>query len=238
MFFQAGRIVQAYGSLTAKVTLVDCINESGRRIHPSGSPREIRTGPVFYPALSGEEECWFALYVQVNHEREVTRRLEQREIECYMPLMECWSKRRDRRKKILLPVFPGYLFVRAVLDNYTNVHILKTPGALSILRNSEGPIPVPDYQIDSLKTLLGTSEPLQPHHYLNDGDWVVVIRGALAGCRGILLRQDRKKGRLVVSIDIIRQAVSVQLNVEDVEPTSPPKPALWMATSGSETHFR
>jgi transcription termination/antitermination protein NusG len=168
------------------------------------------------------EESWFALYVQVNHEREVTKRLEQRDINAFLPLIECWSKRRDRRKKVSLPLFPGYLFVRTVLDNTTHVHILKTPGALTLIGNSEGPLAIPPYQIQSLQTMLRSPEPIQLNPYLKKGDWVHVIRGPLAGCMGILLRQNPKKGRLIVSVDIICRSVCVELDMEDVEPIAAP----------------
>lgn len=179
-------------------------------------------GPISFPKLTGAEDAWFALYVQVNHEKEVLKRLDNKEISCFLPLMECWSKRLDRRKKIQVPLFPGYVFVYTVLDNYTNLNILKTPGALNILRNSEGPLPIPDYQIDNLRTLICSTQPLSLHDYLKEGDWVQVMRGPLAGCIGILNRLDRKRGRLIVSVDIIKKSVSVELDTEDVEPIPPP----------------
>jgi len=186
----------------------------------SQSEAELK-GPVLFPKLTGVEPAWFALYVQVNHEKEVAKRLEQKSIECFLPLMESWSKRRDRRKKIQLPLFPGYVFVQTILDNYTNVNILKTPGALTILRNSEGALPIPDYQIENLKTVLASPEKLNLHPYLKEGDWVQVVSGHLSGCFGILLRQNPRKGRLVVSIDLIQKSVSVELDIEDVKPIEP-----------------
>ena len=81
--------------------------------------------------------------MQVNHEKEVVKRLEQKEVGCFLPLMETWSKRRDRRKKIQLPMFPGYVFVHVLLDSYVQLTIVKTPGALSLLHNSEGPLSIP-----------------------------------------------------------------------------------------------
>jgi transcription antitermination factor NusG len=166
-------------------------------------------------------EDWYAVYVQVNHEKEVTKRLEQKEISCFLPLMETWSKRLDRRKKIQVPFFPGYVFVNVVLDSYANLNILKTPGALTILRNSEGPLSIPRYQIENLQTIVNSAQPLSTHSYLKEGDWVRVVRGPLTGCMGILNRLDAKKGRLVVSVDIIKKSVSVELDTEDVEPTDP-----------------
>ncbi len=169
-------------------------------------------------------EEWYALYVQVNHEKEVIKRLEGKEIACFLPLMECWSKRLDRRKRIHVPLFPGYVFVHVVLDNQTNLTIVKTPGALNLLRNSEGPLSIPPYQIENLETMLKAEQPFSAHAYLREGDWVQVARGPLQGCIGILNRLDPKRGRLVVSVDIIRKSVAVELDMEDVEPTLPPKP--------------
>ncbi|MGC9195678.1 MAG: transcription termination/antitermination protein NusG [Syntrophobacteraceae bacterium] len=163
-------------------------------------------------------EQWFALYVQVNHEKEVAKRLEQKEMCCFLPLMETWSKRRDRRKRIQLPMFPGYLFIHVLLDNSANLTIVKTPGALRLLQNSEGPLSIPSYQIENLRTLLLSEKPLELHSYLKVGCLVRVVRGPLTGCVGILKRSDPKRGRLVVGVDIIKQSVAVELDLEDVEP--------------------
>lgn len=174
-----------------------------------------------HPLAPGEQE-WYALYVQVNHEKEVARKLEQKAICSFLPLLESWSKRQDRRKKVLLPLFTGYVFVHVLLDNHANLEIVKTPGALNILRNSEGPLSIPPYQIENLQTMIRYSHALLTHPYLQEGQWVRVVRGPLCGCIGILNRLDARRGRLVVSIDIIKKSVSVELDMEDVEPSDPP----------------
>jgi len=179
-----------------------------------------RPGRLLYDAETAKE--WYALYVQVNHEREVVKRLEQKEVACFLPLMGTWSKRRDRRKRIQLPMFPGYVFVHVCLDSYVNLTIVKTPGALNLLHNSEGPLTIPSYQIENLRTMIDSAQSLEAHNYLREGEWVQVVRGPLAGCIGILNRVDPKRGRLVVSVDIIKKSVSVELDVEDVEPALPP----------------
>ena len=165
---------------------------------------------------------WYALYVQVNHEKEVVKRLELKEVDCFLPLMETWSKRRDRRKKIQLPMFPGYVFVHTLLDSNVHLIVVKTPGALTLLHNSQGPLSIPSYQIENLRTMVNAIRPIEIHPYLRQGDWVHVVRGPLAGCIGILNRVDPHKGRLIVSVDIIKKSVSVELDLEDVEPTLPP----------------
>jgi transcription antitermination factor NusG len=160
------------------------------------------------------------VYAQVRHEGRVYSRLLAKSFECLFPQMERWSRRRDRRKRIQVPIFPGYLFVRSALDNQEHVRILQTPGVVSLVRNKDGPLPVPENQIESLKTLLGSKEVLTSFPYLRTGMYVRVVNGPLCGCEGILVRKRTGKSRLVVAIDIIQQAVCVELNEEDVEPIS------------------
>jgi transcriptional antiterminator NusG len=162
--------------------------------------------------------AWYAVYAQVRHESKVHSRLLAKSFDCLLPQMERWSKRRDRRKKIQVPIFPGYLFVRALLDNYEQVKILQTPGVVRIVRNEEGPLPVPESQMSSLITLLSNASVVKVHPYLNEGMRVRIVNGPLYGCEGILFRKKHEKSRLVVAIDIIQQAVSVELNEDDVEP--------------------
>lgn len=203
---------------SSKVSISEAIKSE-----PLRGVASMRAGPVFYPPLTGTRRSWFALYVQVNHEKEVTRILQQKHLEPFLPLHECWSKRKDRRKKLSLPLFPGYLFVNTVLDNHTHVEILKVPGALKIIGNSEGPIPIPDFQIESLRTVIESPVPFSLYNKMREGDWVQVVRGPLTGCIGTLVRQNFSKGRLVISIDIVCKAVSVELDIEDVEPIEPPQ---------------
>jgi transcription antitermination factor NusG len=105
-----------------------------------------------------------------------------------------------------------------VLDNYQQVKILQTAGVVRIVRTKDGPLPVPDRQMNSLITLLGNASVLTTHPYLNEGMRVKIVNGPLYGCEGILVRKKNEKARLVVAIDIIQQAVSVELSEEDVEP--------------------
>ena len=164
--------------------------------------------------------AWYAIYAQVRHESKVHSRLLAKSFECLLPQMERWSRRRDRRKKIQVPIFPGYLFVRSSLDNYEQLKILQTPGVVRIIRNEDGPLPVTDSQMSSLITLLSNATVLTVHPYLKEGMLVRIVNGPLYGCEGILVRKKHEKSRLVVAIDIIQQAVSVELNEDDVEPIS------------------
>ena len=82
--------------------------------------------------------------------------------------MEVWSKRKDRRKKIMIPMFPGYLFVETpTLDNYLRLDILKTFGVVQILGKARGaePIPVPDEKIDAIRRIIESRVEVQQLQY-------------------------------------------------------------------------
>jgi transcription antitermination factor NusG len=190
------------------------------------SPAEAERGktdtaqPLLTAVRTPIEAAWYAVYAQVRHEGKVHSRLLAKSFECLFPQMERWSRRRDRRKKIRVPIFPGYLFVHTCLDNQEHVRIRQTPGVVSLVRNKDGPLPVPESQINSLKILLGGKEFVTSYPYLRADMYVRVVNGPLRGCEGILIRKHARKSRLVVAIDIIQQAVSVELNEEEVEPVS------------------
>jgi transcription termination/antitermination protein NusG len=197
---------------------------------PTNVTEESRSGFIrqegllewrFVPLLTGPDPAWFAVYVQVNHEKEVAYRLQMKTLEAFVPLQECWSKRRDRRKRLYLPLFPGYVFIRTVLDNSVHAEVVKTPGAVWIIRNSAGPLPIPDHQMESLQRLLAHPQVLVTGPLIHEGDLVRVCNGPLTGCIGVLVRSKRAKGRLVVNLDIIQQSVGVELDVEDVEAVKP-----------------
>lgn len=56
-------------------------------------------------------ENWYAVRTKSRHEQKVKDRLLNKSFKTFLPLMETWSKRKDRKKKILRPLFTGYLFI-------------------------------------------------------------------------------------------------------------------------------
>jgi transcription antitermination factor NusG len=99
------------------------------------------------------------------------------------------------------------------------VTVLAAHGVVQILGNHEGPILVPDSEIEAVRLLVESTLPYDPHPYLTEGMAVEVIRGPLAGLRGILLRKGAR-ARLVIGVALIQQGASVELDALDVSPVS------------------
>ena len=163
---------------------------------------------------------WYAVYTRSRHEQKANERLLEKKVETFLPLIERWSRRKDRRKRIHIPLFPGYLFVRTLLGAKNHLEILKTDGVVRILGNNENPIPIPDEQIHAIQSLIRNGVAIERHPYLKEGMKVRVVNGPLTGIEGILLKTQAKRNRLVISVDLLQESVSVEMDDRDIEPIS------------------
>jgi transcription antitermination factor NusG len=160
---------------------------------------------------------WYALRTRSRHEKHVQEQLAAKGIEPFLPLVERWSRWKDRRKRVAFPLFPGYCFARFPLAE--RVAVLSARGVVQILGTQDGPVPVPDPEIEAVRRLVTSTLPYDPHPYLQEGMLVEVVRGPLAGLQGVLLRKGAR-ARLVIGVRLIRQGASVELDALDVRPVS------------------
>jgi len=163
---------------------------------------------------------WYCIHTRSRHEEVVYERFADKRIEAFLPKLEVWSRRKDRRKKIQKALFPGYLFVHDPLDPHHRLEILKTPGVVKILGNEKGPVPVPESQIESIKTILDGKSAVTPFPYLREGQLVRVVEGPLKGSEGFLLKIKEGKEKLIISVDLLQRSVAVEIHGASVEPVS------------------
>lgn len=158
---------------------------------------------------------WFAVYTLSCREKQVSRHFEVHAIEHFLPVTK--SLRRWKNGCNVLveePLFPGYLFVR--IDRSARTQVLGVPGVHSIVGTGKDPIPLPQFEIETLRQSIDHLK-IEPHHYLNVGEKATVLRGPLAGMTGIVLR--KKNGlRFVLSLDLIMKSVAVEVDATDLKP--------------------
>ncbi len=114
---------------------------------------------------------------------------------------------------VSFPLFPGYCFAR--FASHDRLTIFTAVGAVQILGINGHPTPIPECEIQAVRQLMTSTLPFDPHPYLKEGMEVEVIRGPLAGLRGLLVRKE-SRARVVVAIHLIQQAASVELDAADV----------------------
>jgi transcription elongation factor/antiterminator RfaH len=158
---------------------------------------------------------WFALYTRPRHEKQVFEDLADRGIEAFLPTFKVRRRWSDRYKVVEEPLFKNYLFVRLNLDRYRET--LRPSGAVSLVKFDERPAEIPDVEVESIRRLVLSELPYNPHPYLKVGRRVRVKSGPLEGCEGILTR---KKGlaRLVLSINLLQQSVVAEVDADCIEP--------------------
>jgi transcription antitermination factor NusG len=157
---------------------------------------------------------WYAVHTRSRHEDRSCELLLQKAIHAFLPKMEVWSKRKDRRKKIMIPMFPGYLFVEtAILDNYLRLDILKTFGVVQILGKARGaePIPVPDEKIDAIRRIIESRVEVQQLQYPKVGEPARIMDGPFKGVEGLVISTDYAKELFVISIELLQRSVAIKL---------------------------
>jgi transcription antitermination factor NusG len=163
------------------------------------------------------KQHWSAIHVNSRHEFKVLERLKGIGIETFLPIVERLSKWKDRKKLITFPLFSGYMFVHIAEGNNNTLPVRKIKGVVRFLGMVPNePEPIPDDQIISLQRLVESKKDLDPYPYLKEGQMVRVKNGPLEGVEGILIER-RGKHSLILSVDIIRQGVSLKIDASEVE---------------------
>ena len=162
------------------------------------------------------EPAWYAVWTRSRHEQVVREQLERKGLEAFLPTITRWSRWKDRKKQIDWPLFPGYCFARFI--GADRLPVLKCTGVVNIVSFDGKPAPIPDIELDSIRLLVGSDLQYDPCPMINEGMMVEVVHGPLKGVVGRLMRKDAPKARLVLSVDLIGQAVSVEVDAADVKP--------------------
>ncbi len=159
---------------------------------------------------------WFALYTKSRHEKLLDRELNKRGIETFLPLRKIMSHWSDRKKLIEEPLFKSYLFVHAPLSQRWTV--LNVPGAVCFIgKSAEEALEVPERDILTVRQFVEEEIQIDPFPYLKQGDRVYIRSGPFKGVEGFIVRKD-KHCRLVISLHLLMQSISIQLDEACVEP--------------------
>jgi transcription antitermination factor NusG len=157
---------------------------------------------------------WYAVHTRSRHEDRVFQGLTLKNHEVFLPKIETWSQRKDRRKKIFLPMFPGYLFVSLKdTNNETKLDVLKTFGVVKILGKPRGsePLAVPVEKIEAIRRLVESRVEIQHFQYPKVGEAAKIIDGPFKDIEGIVTLTDYEKEVFVITIDMLQRAIAIKL---------------------------
>jgi len=153
---------------------------------------------------------WYAVYTRSRHEKIAAEELQSKQIQVYLPCRRIERQWSDRVKLIDEPLFPGYVFVNVSLSDRWNV--LKSRGVVKFIgASAASPTPVLDSEITTLRKFFQEDIQVDPYPYLREGQKVYVRSGPFKGVEGFVVRKS-SVSRLVISLDILMQSVSIEIN--------------------------
>jgi transcription termination/antitermination protein NusG len=168
-------------------------------------------------AVHHDRPTWYAVSTRSRQEKVAASMMEYMGIPNFLPLLSRVRRWSDRKQMVDLPLFPSYVFVRIARSSELQLRVLKISGVVGFVRNQTGPLPIQDREIEDVRAALSHGIGCSPCAFLKAGDCVRVVRGALAGVEGTLIRCG-SQSKLVISVEMIRRAVAVSVNESDVEP--------------------
>jgi len=163
--------------------------------------------------------AWYALWTRSHCEQLVYDQLAAKGFRLSLPKIDIWSRRGHVRHLTCVPMFPGYLFLHHAVDKPSYVEIRKARGLVRVLGERWDRLPtIPDGEIEAIHRIVNARIPALPHPYLREGQKVRIRRGPLADVEGILVRTRPNKGLVVVSVDLLRRSVAVEVDCTYVTP--------------------
>ncbi len=159
-------------------------------------------------------EAWYAIWTRSRHEQRVREQVEGKGYEAFLPTVARWSRWKDRKKKIDWPLFPGYCFAR--FDSRGSLPILKCAGVVNIVSFDGAIASIPEHEIEAIRRLIASELRYDPCPLIREGMMVEVVHGPLRGVSGRLVRKGAQ-ARLILAVDLIGQAVSVEVDAADVK---------------------
>lgn len=157
---------------------------------------------------------WFVLYTRPRFEKKIESQLCGETIECFLPLREEVHQWADRKKRVQVPLFASYIFVR--VNERERLRALQCDGAMKYVGFGGKISTVRDETIESLRLADTRRDDVRvEERYIEAGTAVAVVRGPLKGVSGILL-EHRGRTRVAIQIEAIRQLVSIEVPLADL----------------------
>ena len=181
----------------------------------TGSLPSSAARPVAVSGAPVAETHWFAVWTRSRHEATVRHQLSAKGIEAFLPTVTRWSRWKDRKKRIDWPLFPGYCFARFGAGE--TLPVLTCVGVVSLVSFEGRPAPIEEHEIEGIRTLVESELRFDPCPLIPEGSLVEVVCGPLRGVVGRLVRKG-SHARLVLSVGLIGQGVTVEVDAADVRP--------------------
>jgi len=178
--------------------------------------KESENPPIIWPEVESIRDftgLWWVAHTKSRNEKALAHDLVGRNINYFLPMTWRVWRRSRRTMRSLLPIFSGYLFFCG--GENQRLELLRTNRVANVIE-------VKDQQqllseLIQIEQALRAGAPLSPYKYIKAGQRCRVIAGPLFGLEGIVVKT-KNVTRLVLQIDMLGQAASVEIDIDMIEP--------------------
>ncbi len=177
--------------------------------------KESENPPTVWPAEQSIKDftgVWWVAHTKSRNEKALAWQLQRKDISYFLPMSQKVSRQKGRTIRSILPLFTGYLFFCG--DEEQRLEVLRTNRVANLIQVKDQGRLVSD--LLPIELLLADGARLKPHKYIAAGQKCRVIAGALAGTEGVVAR-DSNQLRLVLQVDMLGQATSVEIDADMIE---------------------
>jgi transcriptional antiterminator RfaH len=173
----------------------------------------LESATIIYKQLlnnNTEEPLWYAIRTRFKAEKVVSKLLEKKEIQNYLPLQKlvrAWGRRKQLIEK---PLFNNYIFVK--ITKSQKVKVLETEHIINFVQLGKELNSIPEKEIETIKWVLGNHDQVSVlEDDFNIGDKVEIIAGSLTGLKGRLLENKGKK-TFIIDFEEIGKGLMLEID--------------------------
>jgi len=182
--------------------------------------KESENPPIIWPeaqSISDFTGLWWVAHTKSRNEKALAHDLVAKNIRYFLPMTWKVQRRSHRTLRSLLPLFSGYLFFCG--QETERVELLRTNRVANVIivKDQEKLLK----ELIQFEQALRAGAPLTPYKYIKAGQRCRVVAGPLLGLEGIVI-QIKNVARLLLQIDMLGQAASVEIDIDLIEPIDEP----------------
>jgi transcriptional antiterminator RfaH len=161
---------------------------------------------------------WYAVYVNVKHEKKVVNKLQEQNIIAYSPISKKLQQWSDRKKWVEFPMISGYVFVH--INDNEKENVLKCGGVFSFIKFNGIEAKIMESEIAILKSIEESGyDVTQELGELKLMDDVEITQGQLKGLKGIVVRI-QNTNFVQIQLKSLQQNIKVKLPIHILKTVS------------------
>lgn len=173
-----------------------------------------------YDFLTSSDAHWYVVHTYSGHEKKVSQALKQRVasmrlqdkiLDILVPTQEKIEVRKGKKEQFKEKIFPGYILVRMIVDDYSWLAVRTTPGVTGFVGAGNKPTPIPDEEVKAIQKFMSMEAPKYKAVF-SVGEAVKIIEGPFAEFLGTVDNIDEAKGKIKVLVSIFGRETPVELD--------------------------